>query len=52
MADDANKKFVREAKTGFGTIITFIVCAVLVFGGLTYILIEYGDKLALPKPGQ
>ncbi len=51
MANNANEKFVREAKMGLGTILTLIVCAVIVFGGMAYLLIEHGDKLALPRPG-
>lgn len=49
MADQhGNKNFIKgDPGMGVGAIIWLIVAAVLIFGGLAYVLIEHGDKLAV-----
>jgi|GEM_PF-1603935 len=49
MADkNGNKNFIKgDPGMGVGAIIWLIVAAIAIFGGLAYILIVHGDKLAV-----
>lgn len=48
MAEEKNKNFIKsDPGMGLGAIITLVFAGLLVFGGLAYVLIVHGDKLAV-----
>ncbi len=50
--DDKNKNFIKEDPgMGMGAMILLVLAAILVFGGLGWVLIHFGSSLALPKGG-